>query len=647
MPYQPDRLGAACGGGPAAHELCGADLGRFRAALGGAPVLVTCTQEAATFRAAQTDLGDSTPLTFANIREAAGWSDEAAAALPKIAALVALATAAPDPQPPTVTQQSGGTILIYGRDEQAPDAAEQLRDQLDVTVMLTGEEPVLPINADYPVVRGVIRRAGGHLGAFELTVDRFAPALPSSRAAYEFGPARDGATSRCDLILDLTGGTPLMPAPSKRDGYLRPDPGDAVAVQRAIGQAAGLTGVFDKPRTITAETALCAHARNGQTGCTRCLDVCPAGAILPAGDGVAVDPHVCAGCGACVAVCPTTALRWSQSSAAASVERLRRLLLTYRANAADQPPVLLIHDISHGARLIEALARAGDGLPARVLPVCEPRVVGLDYLASAIAYGAAEVRLLTGRGSPQDRDALVREVELVEALLQGLGFGAGRVALLETDDPFELGAALRALPPRPPAAAAAFITMGDKREITMQALNALLAAAPTPAAPAFAVPLPRGAPIGQVAVADGCTLCLSCVSVCPTAALRDGGDRPALLFVEDNCVQCGLCAATCPEQVITLEPRATFGPARRAPVLLREEAPALCVSCGKPFGVAASIDRVAAKLVGKHWMFSDPAVIARLRMCGDCRVIAQTRHGLDPYAGPPRPLPRTSDDPTD
>jgi hypothetical protein len=32
-------------------------------------------------------------------------------------------------------------------------------------------------------------------------------------------------------------------------------------------------------------------------------------------------------------------------------------------------------------------------------------------------------------------------------------------------------------------------------------------------------------------------------------------------------------------------------------------------------------------------------------MCADCRVIAQTRSVLDPYAGPPRPPTRTADDP--
>ncbi len=633
MPYDPAALGAACGGPPAAHELCRADLAQFRAALSPQRgVLVTCTQEAPTFREAAGAAGEQ---KFVNIREAAGWSDEAAEALPKVAALVAAALVSAPPAP-SLTQHADGIILIYGRDEAALEAAERLRHQLDVTVLLTGDPALTPPpGADYPVVRGTVRQASGHLGAFDLTIDGFAPAIPSSRRVLEFFPPRDGARSQCDIILDLSGGTKLFSA--RRDGYLRPDPRDPIAVHASLLAAVGFTGTFDKPRYVAPDAARCAHARNGRTGCTRCLDACPAGAISPAGNAVAVDPHICSGCGSCVAACPAEAMLWSAPDAKTTVNRLRALLTTYR-DRGGEAPVLVLHD--HAA-MLEMLARVGDGLPARVLPLAEPRVLGLEALAAGFAFGAADIRVLLGSRAA-DRDAWQREIELVSALLDGLGYGSGRIELIETDDPFLLRAALDALPVRPGPRPARFLAMGGKREITRQALNALRDAAPVPA---DAVALPEGAPLGRVVVAEGCTLCLSCVSVCPTAALRDGQDRPALSFIEDACVQCGLCVATCPEHVMTLEPRATFGPSRRDAVLLRQEEPALCTGCGKPFGVKSSIDRVAAQLVGKHWMFSDPSVIARLRLCADCRVVAQTRQGLDPYAGPPRPKTRTADDP--
>jgi ferredoxin len=203
---------------------------------------------------------------------------------------------------------------------------------------------------------------------------------------------------------------------------------------------------------------------------------------------------------------------------------------------------------------------------------------------------------------------------------------------------------LRALPLRAAPAAATLLPTGRKREVTMQGLRELARFAPSPLAAEAAIPLPKGAPFGRIHVGDGCTLCLSCVSACPVSALQDDPERPRLRFIEDNCVQCGLCASTCPESVITLEPRITFGPQRRVTETLREAEPALCIVCAKPFGVKASIDRVAEKLVGQHWMFSDPAIVQRIRMCGDCRMKAQVRQGLDPYAGGPRPATRTTDD---
>src|SRR5207302_9614179 len=132
---------------------------------------------------------------------------------------------------------------------------------------------------EYPVVKGLIRAAKGHLGAFELTVDDFAQPTPSSRAALSFGANKNGAVSRCDIILDLSGGAPLFPAADLREGYLRADPGDAAAVLRTALHARDLVGSFDKPRYVTFTAELCAHSRSNIVGCHRCLDLCPTSAI--------------------------------------------------------------------------------------------------------------------------------------------------------------------------------------------------------------------------------------------------------------------------------------------------------------------------------------------------------------------------------
>ena len=150
-------------------------------------------------------------------------------------------------------------------------------------------------------------------------------------------PPRDGAVSRCDLVLDLSGGAPLFSAPDLRDGYLRADPGDPAAVLRAVLKARDLTGTFDKPRYITFTEDLCAHSRSRIVGCHRCLDLCPAGAIAPNGDHVAIDAKICAGCGQCAAACPTGAAAYALPPADALMRKLRVLLSTYREAGGAQP----------------------------------------------------------------------------------------------------------------------------------------------------------------------------------------------------------------------------------------------------------------------------------------------------------------------
>ena len=158
------------------------------------------------------------------------------------------------------------------------------------------------------------------------------------------------------------------------------------------------------------------------------------------------------------------------------------------------------------------------------------------------------------------------------------------------------------------------------------------------------VALPADAPFGAVEInVEGCTLCLACVGACPTGALIDNPERPMLRFVEDACVQCGLCKATCPEKVITLEPRYNFLPAALSPEILHSEEPFACIRCGKPFGTKATIAKIVGRLEG-HSMFRNERQLQIIQMCDNCRVIAVSEEGLDPFRGGERPRIRTTDD---
>ncbi|MEE7456689.1 4Fe-4S ferredoxin [Methylorubrum populi] len=652
MPLDVAALERGCGGRvDTADQLCGRELDRFREALATVrPVTVSCTLQAPLFEEVAAEPGAEERVTFAKIRETAGWSSDAAASGPKMAALLA-AAAEPVPVAGTVPLESRGVALIYGRDEAAIEAGRRLAEHLDVTVLLSRPGEIAPLHRnEFPVIQGTVRGATGHLGAFELRIDDYALPAPSSRTRLVFGQARDGATSTCDLVLDLTGGTPLFPAHELRSGYLRADPRDPASVERLVMAASHLVGEFDKTRFIDFRGELCAHSRSRITGCTRCLEVCPTGAIASAGDTVAIDPYVCAGCGSCAAVCPTGAAAYALPPADALMRRLRTLLRAYRA-AGGADAVVLFHDGDHGEPLIDALGRYGEGLPANVLPVRVNEVtqLGPETVAALFAYGAAGVRMLV-RGRPKhDLDSLHRTVALSRTLAEALGYGEGAeapvVGLIETDDPDALGAALRAgRLGRATATPAGFVPVGGKREMLRLAFREMRAAAPSPVA---AVPLAAGAPFGGLAFrTEDCTLCLSCVGACPTHALTDSADRPLLAFEESLCVQCGLCAATCPEDVISLKPQIDFEAWSLPRRIVKEEEPFCCVTCAKPFGTRATIERVIGKLRERHWMFSGEAGEQRIRslmMCDDCRVEAALNQGFDPHAMPPA-KPRTTED---
>ena len=509
----------------------------------------------------------------------------------------------------TVEFISHGRVLIVGEERGALYAAQRLDDDLVATVWVPGDaRPATGTVDGLTIVRGGQPQLSGTLGSFRLS-------FPASGDGSSPDAIATLEKARFDLVLDLND-SPMLPREVLPPGYYTPGR-DAYALEDAIAELPDMRGEFEKPRYFNFDPNICAHGRRGISGCTRCLDVCPTLAITSIGETVQVDENICQGFGSCASVCPTGAIAYAFPGTHDLLAYLRTVVVQYgESGGAD--PVLLFYDGASAGPIADEFAQS---LPENALPVELEEVgsVGMDTWLACLAYGVRRILILAGAETPRSiLEALEGQIKVTAKVLEGMGYPGAAVQLVDISDgktPAEAVSSDQAIDLARPAR---FVPPGEKRLLLRTAINYLFAEAPTRKK---VEPLPAGAPFGRIRVdKSACTMCMSCVAVCPTSALREGQGLPQLNFVEWSCIQCGLCETACPEDAIKCEPRFLYDDNERStPRVLHEEQPLCCISCGKPFATRSTLDAMMKKLEG-HWMFQSKAERRRLEMCDICRV---------------------------
>ena len=499
--------------------------------------------------------------------------------------------------------ESRGTVLIIGPAQYVTSAAARLSASLRVLACATsGEIAQTDLRANPAQMSCRIAAVKGYLGRFTATAH-------GKDGVVEMGPFSPNHDGFFDLVLDLSS-PPLLEMSVKPLGYYAPGTGP-LAIDAAIAELATFTGSFRKPRFYHFNMELCTHSVQGVAGCTRCMNVCPTGAISSSGDAILIDGNLCQGCATCMLACPTGAITYATPSFGDIHERLATVLGEMAGADRDSRRLLIHEDTDQSVN--EYLDSTDKPLVRFALPTIA--AAGMDIWLAALVQGATQVIVKLPADLPEStRRELKAQVGVAQALLEASGDLAERIIVMEGTQPIAPvtvrdGIAAQSLP----------VMSGGvtKRSILTAALDRLKTS--TGAPKTASVDLPGNAPFGAVEVnRRSCTLCMACAYLCPTGALVSEKTGPRLDFIESRCVQCRLCEHACPEKSITLRQRLLLdADARQTARTLNKDLPHRCPECAAPFIGRALLNKTL-KIMRDQELLDDEE-LNRLRLCPSCR----------------------------
>lgn len=285
---------------------------------------------------------------------------------------------------------------------------------------------------------------------------------------------------------------------------------------------------------IRVDLPRCVHRRFSRTGCRRCAQACPSGAIVIA-QGPRIDPALCTGCRLCEAACPAGALTGDERVIGALAKALAehpRPVLGCRAPGVSAHVHTGCLGFLETEGLLALLLFFPDGLTLN-LTRCEG-CRGSGMLA-ALAGAAEKLRQLPG--DPwADRLRLARTAEALdyrEAALSRREF----FTFLRRRSSEAASVAAARLQSAPEPAGGGHKILPARRRLLLRALPLL---APEVRSELEARLFP------SLTFGPTCTACTGCAGICPTGALAASADDPPRpVFNPPLCTGCSLCTEFC------------------------------------------------------------------------------------------------------
>lgn len=579
------------------------------------------------------DLGEKigVPIYSVNIREFSGWVHGKGEATRKAARIVESSIAGIESQRELspVVVGGGKDVLLAGDYGRAQEFADLLPEEVEVTVIAKDGSPA----REHSFIAGEVKEVAGELGEFDVSYE-MSPI--DSQVCLACGRCQDACPVDAISLVSYS----IADSCTHCGKCIEACPVDAISFEGRRGKVKasqvvlfgdwsieGRHGMFligdgdiyswvlselipgfyrrARPRYIEAEMEFCAGGKSTLLGCQLCEVSCPSGAVVREGEKVRFSAVSCTGCGACVGACPLSVLELATLPQAGFDSQLLSLL-----GGKGQSKKVIAFTCKEQWEKLFLMGRKRLSYPP-ILPLFVPcvKMLSISNLLLPFSMGADGVALL-GCGEGCRTPAIDFANRFLEAygmenvLLEVEGLSAEDTAGTIKSFSKNLG---------PTYLSGDVKLKGNERERLQKVLKHFSSLG----LPDLRFSSEKLA-FGHAEVSgERCTLCNTCISMCPTFAITKASST--LEFSHSKCINCRLCERACPEGAIKIRSffnlKEFVGEGKER---LAEEEMLECEGCGRRV-ISAPMLRETAKKLTEAGVPGDSLQIKLLEYCTHCR----------------------------